>query len=341
MASNSSSTPESLPPGDGGHRFRRRLGTALVTGYLLFYYGELVFWATPDRDGMGLGTLAASWLVYSVFAYFFLCVAHGFRVRNPWAVFLAGAFFGWFEEGIVLQTTYGSSDGPFPVSIAFTGLAWHALIGVFVGWYGVPRILRLDRVSRALAFAAAFGAFFGLWAMFWWTEPPAPMKALLDAGRKDLLLVRFAAFSTISTGLLILAHRRLDRQADTGFPPGRVEIGILVALTLVYFAFVTIPAAPVALWIMPVLMGLTFGALERNRRREIRAGPPPPHPPPVRLANLLALFAVPLVATSIYAAGLATETSLRTNEFVYVVFSAAGTLFWLAGVVRLLVLKSA
>jgi hypothetical protein len=250
--------------------FLQRLGTALLTGYILFYYGELMFWATPDREGMGLPMLAVTWLVYSIFAYFFLCVAHGFHARNPWAVFLAGAFFGWFEEGIVLQTTYGSADGPFPMSIPFTGLAWHALIGVFVGWYGVPLILRQNRLSRTLALASAIGVFYGFWAIFWWTEPPAPMKALLDAGQQDQLLLHFAIFSTASTALLAVAHRLLDRRPVSGFPPGRIELGVLTAITLGYFAFITVPAAPKALWVMPPLMALTLGALECNRRREAR-----------------------------------------------------------------------
>jgi hypothetical protein len=316
-------------------RFLQRLRTALLTGYILVYYGELVFWATPDREGMGLGSLVASWFVYSIFAYFFLCVAHGFRARNPWAVFLAGAFFGWFEEGIVLQTTYGSADGPFPMSIPFTGLAWHALIGVFVGWYGVRRVLQQNRLPRTLALACAIGLFYGLWAIFWWTEPPAPMKALFDAGRTDEILLHFALFSGASTALLAATHWQLDRRPSSGFPPGRIEIGVLTAITLVYFATVTVPAAPKALWVMPPLMALTLGALECNRRREPAADISPENAPPVRPTQYLALFAIPLVAIAIYALALANRAQVRTNEFVYVVFSAVSTLFWLVSVVVL------
>ncbi|MBI2299310.1 MAG: hypothetical protein HYU66_10285, partial [Armatimonadetes bacterium] len=102
--------------------FMKRVVVTLCTGYVFVYYGEFVFWATPDREGMDAAGLIATWLLYSIMAYPFLCVVRSFKVRDPWAVFLAGAFYGWFEEGIIVQTTYGSPDTPFPMSISFTGL---------------------------------------------------------------------------------------------------------------------------------------------------------------------------------------------------------------------------
>ena len=102
----------------------KRVLIGLTTGYIIVYYGELVFRATPEREGMTVGSIIITWLAYSVMAYVFLCVVSVFQVRNVWAVFLAGAFYGWCEEGIVVQTMYGTADGPFPLSISFTGLAW-------------------------------------------------------------------------------------------------------------------------------------------------------------------------------------------------------------------------
>jgi len=86
----------------------KRVLIGLTTGYIIVYYGELVFRATPEREGMTVGSIIITWLAYSVMAY----------------VFLAGAFYGWCEEGIVVQTMYGTADGPFPLSISFTRLAW-------------------------------------------------------------------------------------------------------------------------------------------------------------------------------------------------------------------------
>lgn len=115
--------------------FFQRMAIALCSGYIIVYFGEFVFWATPDREGMDLGGMLAVWGLYSVMAYPFLCVVSYFRVRDAWAMFLAGAFYGWFEEGVVVQTTYGTPDTPFPMSISFTALAWHAPIDII--WVGI------------------------------------------------------------------------------------------------------------------------------------------------------------------------------------------------------------
>lgn len=105
----------------------KRVAVALCSGYIILYYGEFMFWATPDREGLNVAGIIAVWLLYSMMAYPLLCVVSYFKVRDPWAIFLAGALYGWFEEGIVVQTMYGTPDSPFPMSISFTGLAWHAL----------------------------------------------------------------------------------------------------------------------------------------------------------------------------------------------------------------------
>ena len=101
-------------------------------------------------------------------------------MRAPWAIFLAGAFYGRLDEGIVVQTMYGTNDGPFPASISFTGLAWHALIDVWIGWYLIRRVLAQNKYLKTIALACGVGLFYGFRAIFWWNEPPPPMKVLLD-----------------------------------------------------------------------------------------------------------------------------------------------------------------
>ncbi len=64
--------------------FLERLAVALCSGYIIVYYGEFVFWATPDREGMNVGGIIAVWLLYSIMAYPFLCVVNYFKVRDPW-----------------------------------------------------------------------------------------------------------------------------------------------------------------------------------------------------------------------------------------------------------------
>jgi hypothetical protein len=309
--------------------FLLRIYIVLLSGYIIVYYGELVFWATPEREGMTIGGIAVTWLVYSLFAYVFLCVVNVFRVRSPWAVFLAGAFYGWFEEGIVVQTMYGTQDGPFPMSIAFTGLAWHALIGIFTGWYLVPKVLSENRMLKTAGLATMIGLFYGLWAISWLNEPPPPMKLLLDSGQKNILLSHFAIYTFLTTAFLILIHCLYNRAMPFVFQPSKIELWFLGAATGLYFIFVTIPTAPKAVWVLPPLMAITFWALNKNRRTESRADAISCFDQSVRPANYLTLGIIPLFATSIYFLALETGTSLRINQFVYYCFSAAGAFMWI------------
>ena len=148
---------------------------------------------------MTVGGIIGTWLVYSCMAYVFLCVVSVFNVRSVWAVYLAGAFYGWYEEGIIVQTMYGTPDGPFPLSISFTGLAWHASIDVFIGWYLVRKVLAREKAIQNISLASVIGLFYGFWGIFWWNEPPKAMKALLDMGQKDILLIRFGFFVLATT----------------------------------------------------------------------------------------------------------------------------------------------
>ncbi len=294
-----------------------------------------MFWATPEREDLLGGITIAMWLLYSLMSYAFLCVVSVFKVRNAWAVFLAGAFYGWFEEGIVVQTMYGSPDTPFPMSISFTGLAWHAPIDVFVGWYLVRKALAENNRSKIIGLASAIGLFYGGWAVWWWNQPPPSMKALLDAGEKVVLLVRFSIYAFATTAILGFAHWLYNRMMPFVFKPSKVELWFFGVVTLLYYAFVTVPAAPKALWILPPLMAVTFWALNKNRRVEAQLDAISAFDAQVKPAHYLFLLLIPLVATTIYSIGLATDARLRTNLFVYYIFSALGVLLWIASIVML------
>jgi len=312
--------------------FLQRAAVTLCTGYIIVFYGEFVFWATPDRDGMNPAGMIAVWLLYSAMAYPFLCVVSYFRVRDPWAVLLAGAFYGWFEEGVVVQTTYGSPDTPFPMSISFTALAWHAPIDVWVGWYAMRRVLAQNRPLATLGLAAGIGLFYGLWGLFWWNEPPAPMKALLDAGRQETVALHFVLFALGTTVPLIGAHQLLQWMGPVRFQPSKLELWGFGGLALLYYAFVTVPAAPRALWVLPALLGVTFWALTGNRRTETRPDAIAAFPEVVKPWNHLLLFAIPLVAGVVYSVALAADLRLATNLAFYHLATPLGALLWLTGV---------
>ena len=120
-------------------KFTKRLLLALSTGYILFFYSERIFWSLARPGDTPFDYLLTP-LLYAIFAYIFLIIVEMFCVRNIWAIFIAGAAFGWIGEGIVAMTLFGGEIS-LPFSISWTGLAWHALISVLIGWYYLRKIL--------------------------------------------------------------------------------------------------------------------------------------------------------------------------------------------------------
>ena len=278
----------------------------LATGYILMFYSELMFWARVRPDD-SLPNWLSTWLAYSLLAYVFLSILARFQVDTIWGLFLAGAAFGWLAEGLVVQTAYEN----LPLSISFTGLAWHALISVWVGWGAVRKALSAGPGATA-RLATLIGCGYGLWAISWWLEPDGGMAAPLD----------FAAFALVGSLLLVLAYWLAERCLPGGLTPSR-KVEIVVALLFIlYFIFVTVPAAPLAAVILPALLLVLYLALRRGRsqmgeNREIERLPTPP----IRYLGLLAL---PLAASLVYAAAFALGLRWHSNWVVYLVTTPAG-----------------
>ena len=125
--------------------FFRNAGLALGAGYILFFCSERLFWSV-FKPGDSVSELAVTWLAYSTIAYWFLALIRWFEAESARAVLLAGACYGWMTEGMLVGTLYGTEDSaPFPLSVVCTGLSWHALISVGVGWYAVQKCCRGGR----------------------------------------------------------------------------------------------------------------------------------------------------------------------------------------------------
>ncbi len=306
-------------------RIAKQLLGVLTTGYILFFFSELVFWArvqTTDTFPNWIST----WLAYSLLAFVFLTIVARFRVHTVWALFLAGAVFGWMTEGIVVQTAYED----LPLSLSFTGLAWHALISVWVGWYAVRRAL-FSGLKATLLVSAIIGFAYGLWAISWWVEP----------GEIPASPIEFAQYAILSTLLLIFAYWVHDRTVPLYFKPNHaleIAAGILFFL---YFAFIAIPAAPWAAAILPVLLLLVYLALRRNQRRETRT---PLHQCFSRTDQpwrYLGLLAMPLVAALVYAAAYALGVRWPTNILLYLITTPAGFILFIISLVKVWRMKTA
>ncbi|UFN49757.1 hypothetical protein LPC08_03680 [Roseomonas sp. OT10] len=291
-------------------RLRRILrGAALLlgSGYVLFFFSERVFWSLW-RPGDAWPAMLGGWLLYSFFGYLLLAAIRFFRVGDLWSLFLAGAFFGWLGEGVYAMTLFGYPGIPFPLTISWTALAWHAPITVVLGWYGLRRALQAPGIGPALAASCGFGLFWGIWAVAWALETP---PILATPGE-------FLAHAAAATALLALAQGAITAGRPQGFDPSRWGVVPAVALVLAFLGLVTTPAIPIAPLVLLPLALLLAWAGRRNRARARgeagggdlldRMGAP------VRRRNLPALAAMPLVATGTYsglnAAGLVWPTNL-------------------------------
>jgi hypothetical protein len=286
----------------------RQLLGSLATGYILMFYSEFCFWARV-RPGDSLAGWASTWIAYSILAFVFLSLLARFRIQSIWSLFLAGAVFGWLAEGVIVQTTYES----LPLSISFTGLAWHALISVWVGWYAVRKALGTSYRSTLLL-SALIGLGYGFWAISWWVEPDGGVALPLD----------FARYALTSTILLLLAYWIADRCIQAVFTPNRVAEIVVSGLILMYFIIVTLPAAPVAAIILPALFFAINLALRRNQVMENRKSLLDDPAPGIPVWHYLGLLALPLTATMIYTCAFWFGLRWQTNWLVYLVTTPAG-----------------
>jgi hypothetical protein len=281
----------------------------LATGYIFVYFSEHLFWARVRPDD-SLQNWISAWLGYSLTAFVFLTLVSKFRIADRWPLFLAASAFGWLTEGLIVQTTYDM----LPLSISFTGLAWHALISVWIGWYAVRQALTAPPSLRTLGLFAAIGAGYALWGIFWWLEPDGGVATLGE----------FSTFTLTISALVMVAYTLANWSASEPFTPNRWVTGIIAAVFILYFAFVTVPTAPVALLILPILLGLVYFGLRRNH--QVETGEPLTtalhgrfHP-----LNYLALSALPLTAIAVYALALTLNLQWHTNWVLYLITTPLG-----------------
>ncbi|MDX1994361.1 MAG: hypothetical protein SF029_18405 [bacterium] len=288
----------------GLRRFFTELLYVLLTGYILGFFSEWMFWSGQVRPS-DPGEYIFTWLVYSIAAYLFLLTVRLFHVRTFWSLFLAGAVYGWMVEGVYVQTMYDD----FPYNISTTGLSWHALISVCLGWAFLRQQLRASLRSAWIA-CAAFGVFFGFWSIGWWIEVP---QASLGA---------VALYNGVLGVLLMLAVALLERIGDAAFTLTWRKVIVGVIIFLAWFVFVTVPTQPLALFVLPPLLGVVLLTLNRNRTLEPAADLLPAAALP--LSRLACVLLIPLLATAIYALAEAAAFPWSTLPFVWIVTLPAG-----------------
>jgi hypothetical protein len=306
----------------------RSLIVFLTAGYILMFYSEFLFYGefSPDA-GAGLPALldlGSLWGLYSVMAWLTLAMMHIFRARSLQAVFLVGAIYGWLLEGIVVTTVYEA----FPTQVHFTALAWHAPLDVLLGLYLLPRLLRHRSIKPVAAAAACLGIFWGVWATWQWWDTGIPLD-----------LVRFILFSFANAVCLIVAYRLFPADFIEHWQPSRTALLVMTGLLTILFLVQVLPRYLYAILLLPVLLGISFWALWKNRQLQPDRDPRENRLPAARRSHLLVLLIFPATASGVYALCIDNGFRFPVTYIVYVITSLVGIGSFLYSLIHLFRLR--
>lgn len=288
--------------------FAERIALTLSTSALFVVFSEMMFWGRFDyaKPGLVLGYLGA-WALYSVITYAVLWMLATFHVADFRALFLVGAVYGWLAEGVAVQTMYKQ----LPLSISFTGLAWHALLTVGVGWYALRRALQ-NSLARTAQTAVLIGVGWGLWSVWWWTD-----QHLVTP------LPEFVSYAFITT-LVLVAALWLVARISPEFRPSRAERLVVLTAFGLYYVFVTVPGDWRSLVILPPCLTGALLALRRNQEVEYRHDLLHSVSGPIAVERLAVLVLMPLAAVVVYGLLLLADIALPTGPVLYAVTVPTG-----------------
>lgn len=270
-------------------RSHQQFLVSISVGYILFFYSERIFWAViwPDTSSI---SLLLTWLAYSAVTYLFLCTITTFRASNASSLYLSGAMFGWLVEGGIASTLYGTEgSAPFPWSISITGLAWHTLISVMIGWWATGRAISSKSFWPMTGLQIATGCFWGVWGMFPRQETPPVLATWFSFGVQAIIW---------TIGLMLCWHylTRVDLQA---FRAGRIGTGISVMIVGVFYSQHAIALGWITLMLPLLLTGtLLILAIRRDQRSQL------PQFDAFKSRHSVLFPLLPLSATVTYAIGI-------------------------------------
>ncbi|MHB1458801.1 MAG: hypothetical protein ACYC0V_17970 [Armatimonadota bacterium] len=300
--------------------FFLRLVYVLCTGAIFVVFSELMFWGRYDFAHKVVSDLVPTIIVYSLMAYAFLIVVNLFKVSSLYALFMAGAVFGWLVEGVFVQTMYDD----FPLNISLTGLAWHSILTVCCGWYLFRRALLLKSPVSTMKASAVGGLLWALWSVWWWID-----KGLVSTPGE------YAVYALI-TGTILIACLWISAMIpSTIFRPSRGEIITISVIFVLYYFFVTIKASNLAFFVLPVCMGLAFYALSMNKERETTPDVITQLDGKVYPLNYAALLVMPAVSILVYSLLYYAHLRLRTGPVFYMILTPAGFIIFVVSYVKM------
>jgi hypothetical protein len=299
-------------------RLIRKAAILLANGYILFFFSERVFWSFW-RPADTLPEFLITWTAYCLLGWLVVDLMRRFKVASFPPLFLCGAIFGWVDEGVVVDTLYGNSTNPLPLSISFTGLSWHALLSIGVGWYLIGKVLTDEKVTRTALLSLAIGIGWGLWAVWWPTE----------LGKEANTSVwGFASHALPCSVLFLLAWFVFGIARSDWFQSSDVAAIVLWGLVVAIFLAARVPSRPHAALILPSLLTVCYLGLRRNACMELRPDVLDGILGHIRLPNVISLALIPLTAIVVYAFFRTLNLLVPTNVVLYVITMPLGFLFF-------------
>ncbi|NOK62051.1 MAG: hypothetical protein GFH27_549321n38 [Chloroflexi bacterium AL-W] len=272
----------------------KRLLLVFATACILMFFSEF-FFVNEDPafhlvEGLQTEPLLATFgllefaLWYSIPAYIFLIAVGYFSVNTIWGLILAGSFYGFTLEGVLVWQMYEA----LPFSISWTPIGWHVLVDVLLGWYLVSSILSRNAYWQTAALAIGLGLFWGFWATWYWVE------------RQAMIPTEFALLAFTVGSLWIVAQLVLNRLLPIRFTTTKFEMWGVGLLTLFIFLVQIAFVLPIGLLVLPPLVAITFLGLHCSKRNEqdqsvlsgLQGG--------ATIPNQLLLILTPLIAAATY-----------------------------------------
>ena len=291
----------------------RYLLASLALGLIAAFASENMFWIIAPYP-LAPPELAFIWAMYALCCAAALSAVALTGIRGLPAAFLGAAIMGWLIEGVVEGTMYLA----FPFQLAWTPLAWHALIsgvGVFALGRAAPHWPRWRRIGAW----ALLGLFIGFWAQYW----PLEHEALPDLPR---LLAYLAGFGVA----VPLAHLLLDRLTPLSLPPRWVLMIAPLALAALWVLQSLAAPSPLRLS-LPLLLWITIRAMKRlgTGRGPVNFGAPA-HRPLRHFSFLIA----PLIGAVLAVEGWRLTGGFEANVALVLTTVPASVIWWLWLMIR-------
>jgi hypothetical protein len=123
---------------------------------------------------------------------------------------------------------------------------------------------------------------------------------------------------------VIAAYRLANWSSSEPFLPGRRVTLVVSGLFTLYFLFISVPVAPMAVFILPALLGMIYIGLRHYRDNAGEDSFIDSFGGHVSTWKFMSILALPVTSTIIY--GLALELNLRwhTNWILYLITTPLG-----------------